>query len=532
MYSPVFNARHVSLTNIVNSSRAGSPSMKATAFADGDSSSGKYLGFNTTEMGVVLYSLHSFGERVTSYHDLLRECRSVGGQPLSTIHKVCMEHDNGNTEHFSLFCDDMCAVPVTQDAFNALRCFLGYPSDIKGSPSLTDIQTVLAGLAGLDLSTAAAYQSFCDERQIPFPFPVLPDNSELPHATVCSAFSNLYRRHVNVYVACFEGNHRFYTCSTLREGWQPTASIPLKKAYKTDGEIVSVPSNSRLNVDVTLQIAVPLPGEKYLFDHEFKTALHELSQNTLRASNTVIRPTFKSFMDTFLKAFQDCVDSTNPMQYLNIGAYLKEDYSVTAGKPDSYIKYRKAAVKLVIRKAVRSDPFLEQAFKQFKGDSITPKTMKNVLFKDFTSTYGDPLSLVRNHRPYPAIVRIMAHFLFFVMFAEENVVCLENYMEACLFQTVQSENSVDIHDLDWMRRYIIETSLRVSLGLREKLEKAPGWGKLRRTNSTKTFRPATRKVLLLVHSNFLTSLMYAVAKLGPSPVIDFSKNKLLGKAVE
>lgn len=531
LYSPDFNVRNVSMSNILQRSARKSPSIHETVYANKNDDDGPFLGFDTTEMGVVLYSCHVFDERATSMTDLRELCQRVNGQPLVSLHKTAVHHDDGSTEHFNLYCDNMCAVPVTKDAFNALRCFLGYTTDIQDTPTLTDVQTVLAGLVGIDLSTIEGYRKFCDERRIPFPIPGLRDGSELVgHAEVCRAFSAFYRDHVNVYVACFEGNHRFYTCTTYREGWKVTTSIPLCTVdHEQDYPVV--PPDSRLNVNVTTQIAMPLPEDEYKFNWPFVGALRDLSRNTLRASNTVIRPSFKCLMDTLLNSVKSLLDSPTPFQYMDLRRYLRQDYSVNPSKPDAYIKYRMLAIKGAIRTAVRSDPFLEDAFKHFKGDAMTAMTMRKVLFDEFAGNYLDPVALVKNHRPYPPVVRVLAHFLLFVMFTERTMSSLETYMEACSFDAPQDMNNVNIHDVEWIRRYIIESSISVTLGLRDKLVRSQGWNKLRRANST-NFRPGMRKVMLLIHSNFISALMNAVAQFGPSPKIDFKKNRMLSKAVE
>ena len=169
IFSPQFNARHVSLGNILSGS-GGRPSMKDTVYASANDK--QFLGFDATDMGIVVYSLHEFAESPDSYHDLLSKCRQVGGAPLVSLSKVSAPDENGEQDHFTLYCDTCCAVPVTIDAVNTLRRVLGCGHMVTEGPvTLSDIQGLFASMSKLDLTTVSAYRTFCEERRIPFPIP-------------------------------------------------------------------------------------------------------------------------------------------------------------------------------------------------------------------------------------------------------------------------------------------------------------------------------------------------------------------------
>jgi hypothetical protein len=527
IYAPSFNARSVSLANILVGDGK-KPSMKETIYAK--KAEKGFLGFDATEMGIVMYSVHSFDTPATSYVDLVNKSRDVGGQPLTSLTKASMEDGEPASErHFHLFANDCCAVPVTKDAFNALRRFLGYSSMIDHDPKLTDLQSILASLAGKHLATIEEYKEFCLDRAIPFPVPAYPPER---HALVARAFSTFMRRHVNVFVACWEGNHRFYSSVVFREGWTPTLEIPMPVS---DGaqDFQPVPVDSRLNTDVSVRIAMPAEGKENNFDFHFKHALKQLSKTTLRASNTAIKPSFKSFADTFLGGFRTVVDK-GLLEYVDINAYLHEQYSTGTHNPDSYVQFRSQAIKHVttVKPSVRDDPYLEHAFEVFRGTSVTLKGLKGALLNDFATNYTDPVVTTKTHRPYPVAAQVYAHLILKVMFIETNVASIERFMEACVFKCPQAGNIVDMHNEHWIRRHIIVPSLIVAGYLRDETMKGAGWKKMRRTNSTGTPRNCVKKILLLIHSNFIASVFDALSNVGPDPVYDENANPLLAEAVE
>jgi hypothetical protein len=526
IYSPSFNARSVSMANIVSGS-SGNASMRDTVYASGGDPG--FLGFDATEMGVVLFSVHHFDERATSYNDLLEKCLAVNGQPLSSLTKAAIGMENGGVDHFHLYSCSSCAVPVTTDGFNALRRFLGFSTTLDRPPKLTDLQSVLASFAGTYLSTVDAYKKFCWERGIPFPLGELEGQEDVTvdHATMCRAFSAFLRMHVNVFVSCWEGNHRFYSCATFREGWKPSLSVPAVLEDRKTGE--DIPPGSRLNVDVSVRIAVPPIGKEQCFDVAFIRTLRSLSSSTLRASNTVIRPTFKSFSDTWMDAFRDGIDRAS-LRYLDVQAYLHENYGTGSHKPDKYVKYRSQVINAVVKTAVRNDPFLEQAFRSFKGTAVTARNLKAVLLNDFGSNYQDTIVLTKTNRPYPVAVQVFAHLLLFVAITEQNMASIERYMEACSFDVEQDDPPIDMHDVQWIRKNVIGPSIVASFYLRDEIARGPGWKKMRRANS-KSLRSCIKKVLMLIHSNFVVSVLDALSKYGPNAAIDEEAHPLLAEAV-
>jgi hypothetical protein len=333
--------------------------------------------------------------------------------------------------------------------------------------------------------------------------------------------------HVNVFVSCWEGNHRFYSCATFREGWKPSLSVPAVLEDRKTGE--DIPPGSRLNVDVSVRIAVPPIGKEQRFDVAFIKTLRSLSNSTLRASNTVIRPTFKSFSDTWMDTFHDSIDRA-ALRYLDVQAYLHENYGTGSHKPDKYVKYRSQVIKAVVKSAVRNDPFLEQAFKNFKGTIVTTRNIKSILLNDFGSNYQDTVVITKTNRPYPAAIQVFAHLLLFVVFTERNMGSFERYMEACTYDVEQDGPTIDMHEVEWIRRNVIVPSLIVSAYLRDEIARGPGWKKMRRANS-KSLRSCIKKVLLLIHSNFVVSVLDALSVYGPNPAIDEEAHPLLAEAV-
>ena len=530
IFSPQFNARHVSLGNILSGS-GGRPSMKDTVYASANDK--QFLGFDATDMGIVVYSLHEFAESPDSYHDLLSKCRQVGGAPLVSLSKVSAPDENGEQDHFTLYCDTCCAVPVTIDAVNTLRRVLGCGHMVTEGPvTLSDIQGLFASMSKLDLTTVSAYRTFCEERRIPFPIPDQHNNRPTTHAEVCRAFTVFLQKHVNLFVACFEGNHRLYTSAIFREGWLPSMSVPHVTA-DYDDDYLPVPADSRINVDVMARIAFPLtqPGDDPPFGLDFMNELKNESKTTLRAGNTAIKPTFKSFVDTLLFALRDVIDSSAPVSYLNVDKYIAQDYSVSKTTPDLYIRFRSSVLNAVTRASVKRDPFLENEFRCFRGNAVKLDNLRTALLQEYGSTYQEPIVLTKTNRPYPDAVKVFVHLLLYVMFTESGVRTVERYMETCTFSREQSSVKIDMHDVAWLLNRLIKPSIVVSEQLRDKLLKGKGWAKMKKSNETKTLRPCMKKVSLLIHANFISSVMEAVSLYGPSPLLCAADQPLLHDAI-
>jgi hypothetical protein len=74
--------------------------------------------------------------------------------------------------------------------------------------------------------------------------------------------------------------------------------------------------------------------------------------------------------------------------------------------------------------------------------------------------------------------------------------------------------------------------LLVAAYLRDEIARGPGWKKMRRNKTTNSLRSCVKKVFLMAHSNFITSMLDALSEVGPDPVLDENSNPLLAEAVE